>query len=105
MQQYTCDVCGEVIKGSRNTYTGPCHLLDEKLRGKAGYTDQENDEVSGRMVTYDLCNKHSNEVHGEAARKFFELKSKFKDKTIKKKSPKRKNGDIETNPLMKIAWI
>lgn len=56
-----CDACGKEDSGKK--FDGPCHLLDEKFRDKLGYIDDSGNSISGRNVTFDVCNKCWNEIY------------------------------------------
>jgi hypothetical protein len=79
MIKHFCDACKSEIKGrGKNTYSGPCHLLEEDKRGKLGYVDADHNPVSGRDVSFDLCNRCSNEVHGAASKALYAIIEKHK---------------------------
>jgi|GEM_PF-2610313 len=75
MQLKFCDACGKLIKNSFNTFSYKVHL-DFVLNRHVGYVDGNGEPVSGRCVTYELCNHCYNRVMIESVKKFKELRKK-----------------------------
>lgn len=59
MTKVYCDRCGRESGFGYFTIQVPCHIAG----GGRGYIDREGNEVSGRMVNFDLCAKCANEVN------------------------------------------
>lgn len=55
MKKVFCDSCKiEIEKSSGNTVDIPCHIVERHM---GGYVDSEDNTISGRRVSKDLCNK------------------------------------------------
>lgn len=69
-----CDRCSrELCPTSFQHFEVPCHIAEPHGHG---YIDRELNQVSGRMVTFDLCNACSNLVYTAAFRVIHEEKEK-----------------------------
>lgn len=68
IKQY-CDKCGKEISKSYNAHKFEVAKHISEPNG-CGYVDSEWNDVSGTVVSYDLCNKCYNEVMGAAWKEF-----------------------------------
>jgi predicted PP-loop superfamily ATPase len=74
MIKTTCDGCSRECNDSigQHRVSFPYHLVeDPAIRG---YQDREGNVVSGRLDSFDLCNRCFNVVMGAAVDKLKELK-------------------------------
>ena len=70
MVKHFCDRCGVESKpnNSFNTVGILCHLAEmDKRNSVAGHVDSEGNFISGRSVTFELCNSCYNKVMKPAA--------------------------------------
>ena len=65
-----CDRCGKEAKhGNLNVVPILCHLAEpDKMNCANGYVDSEGNPVSGRLVSFDLCNRCYNTVMSPVAK-------------------------------------
>ena len=61
MKKTFCDACRQ--EASCHVFDVPCHIAEPN---RSGYIDRDGNQVSGRIVSFDLCNACSNKVY-EAA--------------------------------------
>jgi hypothetical protein len=65
MIKHFCDRCGVESKDnhSLNPVSILCHLAEVDKRDKVnGYSDSDGNAISGRSVTFELCNRCYNKV-------------------------------------------
>lgn len=67
-----CDACGK--ENPDNTFSYLCHL-DNLTSNAHSYVDSEDNCISGRLITVDLCNKCYNAVVYPSVQKFKEIKN------------------------------
>lgn len=70
----TCDVCKRDCNDyGHNKYSYLVHLDSDRV----GYVDRNFNAVSGRPLTFDLCNECYNVVVGASVAKFKQLQKEY----------------------------
>lgn len=64
MKKYFCDACGTETKKIVK-FSFPCHLFQKKTVND-GYSDDDGNEISGRLETIELCSCCSNRAYSAA---------------------------------------
>lgn len=67
MKKIICDSCGTDKRIDFHTVNIPCHICDSR-NASDKYTDNYGNQVSGRMVGFDLCQKCYNDFYLAAAK-------------------------------------